>query len=284
MFNLVLPGFGNYEWIMIGPLSTTIFLAAMAYSINKHKLFDVQGVVVRSLAYSLTIAAIALIYGVLVFAIGQKLFGLDLSPSAELFFAITTALVALAFQSFRSSFDRFTNRYFFRDSYDPQELLDKLNKILVSNAALKQLLEVSTETIKAYLKTDFVIVGLKGQNEEFRVFGAFNQVVESEDVQKIRLHTVKMDQPVIVARFLTNEYIELKNILDRYKISVLVRLLQGSDIHHEGLGYLAIGAKRSGTGLTNQDLRLLETISGELGTCLFAANVLLASIAHPSSA
>jgi hypothetical protein len=57
--NLVLPLFGNYSLVWVGPASSLVFVASTVYSIVKEHLFDIRLVIKRTLVYSLLLAGIA---------------------------------------------------------------------------------------------------------------------------------------------------------------------------------------------------------------------------------
>jgi hypothetical protein len=52
MFNLVLPGMGNTQWIWLGPLFTIILIGSTAYAIVKHRLMDIRMIFNRAIVYS----------------------------------------------------------------------------------------------------------------------------------------------------------------------------------------------------------------------------------------
>lgn len=62
VFNLILPWFNNYSLIWLGPVFTTIVAATVAYSIVRHKMFDIRSVIARSIAYTLSISLLLLVY------------------------------------------------------------------------------------------------------------------------------------------------------------------------------------------------------------------------------
>lgn len=61
-FNLILPWVGNYRLIHIGPLFTNIYIIAVAYSIVRHRMFDVRLVIARAVAYLMSVAVLVVGY------------------------------------------------------------------------------------------------------------------------------------------------------------------------------------------------------------------------------
>ena len=151
-FNLILPGLGNYQYIVIGPVSTTVLAFAIAYAIVKHKMFDVRLVIARSMAYLGSIAVVASTFGFVVFGLLSLIFDQDISVTLQIVSSLATALVALGFNSIKKFFDKFSNKIFYRDAYDSQDFLDHLNRILVSSTDADALLSRSGQLIEEKIK------------------------------------------------------------------------------------------------------------------------------------
>lgn len=266
-FNLVLPWFGNYRLIWLGPLFTSAFMIAVAYSIIKHRMFDIRLVVARSLGYLLSIVSLSLLYGLLTFTVINRFVFRDqaTSISQEIAFTIIAALLAITFYPVRKFFDKITNRLFYRDAYDPQGLIDSLNKTLVANIEMDRILYDTAQIIKKNLKSEFCIFELKAT--EFspqRVIGTNTMRFSAKDIQAVRKVTPLFDQNVIIVDYLDGGYEQLKRILQRNNIAVLVRLASPNKHHEEGLGYLVLGPKQSGNPYSQQDAKILDIISREL--------------------
>lgn len=58
-FNLILPGFGEYTYIWIGPLGLLAFLPVVYVAIIRYGLFDIRAAVLRAVTYGLVLVALA---------------------------------------------------------------------------------------------------------------------------------------------------------------------------------------------------------------------------------
>src|SRR5690606_291040 len=115
--------------------------AYMALAIAKHGLLNVKLIVIRSLAYILTLLTIVSGYVLVVFGVVGELFGFsDVSRSQEILYIVVTLIFGFSLSPLKRFFDRLTNRLFYQDAYDPQVLLDGLNKVLVGNIDLDVIL------------------------------------------------------------------------------------------------------------------------------------------------
>ncbi len=266
-FNLILPWVGNYRLIWAGPLFTNIFIATIAYSIVRHRMFDVRLLVARALGYALSVFSLGMLYGVLAFMLLNS-FLLDnasLTLQQQIIFTSLAVVIALTFRPIKKFFDRLTNRFFYRDAYDPQALLDDLNKVLVSSVDLGRLLRESSAIIQQYLKSDFCLFGLKETpTTKQRIIGTNEKHFKQADVNFARAATPQIRRKVIVADYLESEHGELLHKLQANDIAILVRLVAITEFEAEGVGYLVLGAKKSGNPYNSQDIQVLEIIANEL--------------------
>ena len=264
-FNLILPGFGDYSLIAVGPPFTTIFVLAIAYAIARHKLFDVRLVVARTLGYASSLLLLSLLYGVVIFGAANVIFGLHFSLASQAFLSMATSFLALVFGQFRKQFDRITNRVFYRDSYEPQELFDNLNKVLVSTVNLKILLRQSSHILANSLKSTYCFVGLREtETSSRRIIGTDTFDFKEADVELVRNLTLHVHETVIIADYLDQKHTLLKEVMQRNGIAVIVRMAASVHRKEEGIGYIVLGSKKSGNPYTNQDSGVLNTVSKEL--------------------
>jgi signal transduction histidine kinase len=264
--NVIIPAATSNAWTtQLGPLLTIVLVGSITYAIVRHRLFDIRAVVARAVGYVLAILVFAALYGFIVFGIATYVFHVDISIGAQMFISAATGLAALMFPVLRSWFDKLTSRLFYQDGYDPQELHSQLNKVLVSSLDVKYLMMQSISVIQTALKPDFAVVGLKDGPDSQRIFASRKMDFKQEDIDKIRAATPRIRHKVLVTDYLDNpKQAEVKEILQRYDIAVLVRLAQNVRSGEEGFGYLALGGKKSGNPYTQSDTRVLDTVANEL--------------------
>jgi signal transduction histidine kinase len=255
----------HWELSKLGPVGTAVLVAGIAYTIVKHKLFDLRLVVARSFAYVLTMASIVMIYALSTFVIFTRFFGDNTSIIVQqLFYLMTAIFLGFAFQPIKHFFDRITNTLFYRDAYETQVLLDTLNKVLVGTIELGELLKKSSVVIGETLKSDFCIFGIKEVGSKpIRIIGATTKHFSGSDIQIVRSLTPKIHTKVIVTDELEDNK-NLQQILRANDIAVLVRLTERPSSLSEGLGYIILGSKKSGNPYSTQDIKVLEIIADEL--------------------
>lgn len=262
--NALIPiAFGNYSLTSVGSFFSSFFVIGISYAIIKHRLFDIRLVVARSLAYLLLLSSLVGLYGLVVFGVASALFG-ESQFSQRVVPILTALLLAFTSPYLRQLFDRFTNRLFYRDSYEPQVFLDEFNKQLVTNNDLEALLKKCSETIVNNIKAEFALFALKETAySKQRLIGNQNKSLGIEEVSFVRSVASQSNKIVIVADDL-EDVDELRQKMQQYDVALLARLATDPNREAEGLGYLILGQKMSGNPYTKKDINIIEIVANEL--------------------
>jgi len=261
----ILPvAFNNSRFIIISPLFVMFFVCMVGYSIIKHGLFDIQFVIARAITYLLSIGAVALIYGLILLGIIKIIFHPHISIPTQLFLVLATALVALTFQQMKRLFDKFTNKFFYRDAYDIQAFLDRFNKILITYFDIDVLLNKIIEVLEDNYKSSYIVFGIKETAYvDKRIISSKNAPTFNEaDIRYIRSLTPTIHKRIIVTDDLGEEYDVLKSKLLSNNIAIIARL--ATDKRDEAIGYLILSKRKSGNIYSFRDLKLLEIITNEI--------------------
>lgn len=129
------------------------FPVSLAIAILRHRLFDIDIIINRTLVYSTLTALLALVYFVLVVVLQEltRVFTGQVSQS-PLIVVISTLAIAALFQPLRRHIQRIIDRRFYRSKYDAARTLAAFNATLRSEVDLTQLkqhlLTVVQETIQ----------------------------------------------------------------------------------------------------------------------------------------
>jgi len=265
--NVLLPLFIN-DWTSsrYGPAFALIFVALVAYTIVKHRLFDIRLVVVRSLGYTFAIAILAVVYSIASYSI-TKLIS-DNSESDFIYSGLNVVLLLLfgvSFSPLKLYFDKITSSLFYKDAYDPQQLLDELNKNVLTNVDVEPLLNQSTAIVRKYLKASYCSVELRETAYiQQRIIGESIKAFSDDDIVAIRALTPNINQRVIVADSIHEDHPKLHSILSKYDVGVIVRLAPSVEFKTEGIGHMFFGIKKSGNPYSKQDTDIISIISSEL--------------------
>ncbi|MGD0782374.1 MAG: histidine kinase dimerization/phospho-acceptor domain-containing protein, partial [Candidatus Aminicenantales bacterium] len=242
-----------------------IIPAALAIAIIKHRLFDVEVVINRSLVYSLLTISTAGLY-LLVVLVLQKLFSSD----RTLFSVIAVFAAAAAVHPAQLRIQNLVDRAFFRQKYDYRQAVLAFVRQAQLAAGRADLLDLFLSALRAVLAPEKAGIFVHGQPKGKVVDSRDGTVHCGDDFDEsifsgsscrlgpfwARRNAVRSGDDVSFAReaALAGDGLEL----------ALPLALPGAEI----CGWLALGRKRSGERFSREDLSLLRTLAGELMTNL----------------
>lgn len=260
--NFVLPlAFGNSQLIVYSPLYTMAFSLVTAYAIVRQRLFDIRFIVARSVGYALLLVTLAGLYGLGTFALSDVFLTLGIAGGNQLLIYVSLAIVlAFTFQPLQRYFTKLTDRIFFKDLYDPQELLSDLSHIMAVNFQLEPLLTLLlSKTVDVMRLTRGAFV-LTDQDKIYltKTFGYnFNATWQSKDLKSLR----ELGKTIIYDEL---EEGPTKDLLRNYGAGLAAPLIA----EKEFVGFLFLGEKRSGDIYSEQDLRLIGIIAPEISVAI----------------
>lgn len=251
--------------LLVGNFSFLIFSGMVAYSMVKHKFFDVRLIVARALGYVFTLATVAGLYALLVFVFLAGLLGTDkISSLQRATYSILAVLFGFSLPPLKKFFDKLTNALFYKDAYDAQVFLDTFNKTLVGNIDLQPLLRNAAELIEETLKAEYCLFGIREtESTPRRIIGTKSINFTEADIAETMAHTPNVHQKVIVVDELGESHSKLKETLSRNNVAILARLISSVN-QKQGQGYLILGQKKSGNPYNKQDIQVLEIVVNEL--------------------
>jgi signal transduction histidine kinase len=261
--NFVLPViFKNHFLVIFTPLYIIAFASLIAYAIVSRKLFDIRAAVARSVAYLLVVVTISLIYGIGLFGIVDVIFR---GPSHETLRQILSIILitplALTFQRTKNFLDRTTNRLFFRDAYDSQDVVDHMGKVVSTEIELYKILKQTRDILSATLKTSFV---------EFILIKNDKVYFEARSSKNIGRGVMTLEKVIEDQRrdvLIVDEMRSLPHLRDELKdngVAVSLRLKTQQQV----IGYILFGNKRSGDMYTQQDKKMLKIVGNQLSVSM----------------
>lgn len=258
-FNLLLPGFGTYDFILLGPLFTFIMVATVFYAIARHGLFDVRLAVVRTVTYILSLATLAGIYLAVVYVIFNTILNQTSSVSQVIVNVTLTLLLAFLFQPIRRFFDRLTNRIFYQDNYSAGDFLAELSKELTSTTDLRELLQRAATKITQTLKvTDvsFVVYTKPGYSEQVGV-GKYRKITY-KDARWLDEASSGIEDALVLP-LLSDEADAIRKMMMSHRVTIALPLYHQKQV----LGYLFLGEHKR-QGYSARDVRVVRALGDEL--------------------
>ncbi|HVP22000.1 MAG TPA: histidine kinase [Anaerolineaceae bacterium] len=154
--------------IVVADLGILAIAVAAAIAILRHRLYDIDLIINRTLVYSALTVGVAALYGLVV-----GLLGVLFQAGINLFISLlATGLAAILVQPMRDRLQRLVNRLMYGDRDDPYAVLSSLSLRLEGSLSPDDTLPAVVEIVAQALKLPFVAIALK-QGGEFETSASF---------------------------------------------------------------------------------------------------------------
>ncbi len=243
---------GTNELARLIPLTTLCFLVPTAYAIIKHRLMDVQFVVLRAVAYTglLALAGSAIfVLARMVESEFSRWYGID---SHAVILLIGFGAAVLFTLSVRW-LEKATDRVFLRRTYDPDLLLNELGSAMSSTIDERQLASVLSNQLARTMRLSFAAVAFRraDRSEIVSTGAAPDADVLLQVAQRLRGEAMVTDTADTGSS-------DAASLVEQ-DVRVLLPLLADDAV----LGAIALGPKSSGTIFSERDLRVLSVLASE---------------------
>lgn len=266
-FNALLPVvFGIEDYTYIGDYSIVFFFGFTAYAIVKHRLMDIKMVVARSVAYTLLLVTLAGGYALAIFGVQSLVFHNNDYSNVQIAVQVVLAIImAFTFQPLRRFLTKSTDRIFFKNEYNFEDLLKELttnaNATLILIELLYKTLDILIKNMKV-TRGIFILLDDHGdvftsQSLQYSTTPKFT----NEDIVKLSKHeSVVFDE--------LEEGSSLKKLLRRFDASLVLSLRSDEG---KPTGVLILGEKESGDMYSAKDIDLFGILMPELSTAIHRA-------------
>src|SRR5215208_400159 len=166
----LIPFWDNYYYIILYVAAFALLVVPVCtyIAILRHRLYDIDMVINRTLVYGSLSACVVGIYVLAVVALGA-LFRVQGNLAVSL---LATGLVAVAFQPLRGRLQRGVNRLMYGERDDPYAVVSRLGRRLEAALAPDAVLPTLVETIAQALKLPYAAILLK-EAEGFRTAASY---------------------------------------------------------------------------------------------------------------
>jgi len=255
--NIILPaisaenGISSFDYAKFGPSTTVFTVFTTAFAIIKHGLFDINRLIARSVAYTLTVLALISLYSFLLRVVVAPIVGHDLiAQNQTVYISLFSAFAGLTFQPLKSFFARVSGGLFYRDDYDLRAALEAMSNALVANAQLEHVMKSSTDMIYDTLKpTNLKFILLKDNKVYKQVsVGDPAKHLKTSDIQfllKIKSELTLSDWEIDTENYSQLSSLQL-GVVQRFKIQGGYTVL------------LLAGAKKNGSIYSSKDKSFLR--------------------------
>lgn len=261
--NAILPRFfeTTVTFTRLGIYTSVIFVAFTYYAIVKHHLMDIRMVVARSVAYSMLLLIFAGFYSSTIFIVQSYFFHTTFAPGYIAVQMILAVIMAFSFQPLRHWITKVTDKVFFKNQYNAEELLDELAHTIGSTIVLVEMLFKTLNLLRQQMKVSrgiFVVLTDAGKIYNYQATGFQNSLKLDED------DMLKLAKDGILVADELEENSRYKHLLKKYDVSVSIPIKTDNTTE----GVLLLGEKLSGDMFNQTDMKVFEIIAPELAVAI----------------
>lgn len=241
---------------------------AFAFSIFKYSLMDVSDVVKNTIMYSTATVAVAGIYFLVIYFVGQSFGALIGTDYQAIIAGVVFILFAIVFQSTKDKFQEIITKKFYPEQFAYQKVILKFSNDISTIVGLDNILDSVTETFVEALRIKVFGIVLSSEKENsfnlVRNFGfksnEFEITLDMERVNKFLETKRSLNQePVVDHQDYEIAFGEESGLFNNFGIYTVLPLIVKNRI----IGFILFGLKHSGSNFAGRDLELLHAAANQ---------------------
>jgi signal transduction histidine kinase len=289
LFSIVLPGIINNPNLYKGGIySIAVFIAATAYAIVAHQLFDIRLVIKKTVIFTTLVAGSFVIYAAII-VLFSRIFQQQGTTTAGYIINLLAALaVGASFEPIRKWISERTDKWLFKKEYEEQVVISDLSKRLNDVIALDEALEIVMQTIVRvlHLRHSVTYVFQRGEENTFAIKRVkqvgydtearllledrdFTVVYFSEHPATVQVQDLAMEmerQKELLRKNpdpeLTRQNAILQAVVQKL-VSLEIAVVVPLHLNGQPIGLILLSEKLNGEGYHSGDLGLLEVVGGQ---------------------
>ena len=249
----------------------SVYVACIAYAIVRHQLLDIEVVIKRTLVFAGLAGSVVAVVSLMTF-VSQDLLARYVAVPRFVANLFSAAIIAAIYGRLRSWLVEVTERYLFQKKYDYKELLRKFTDEVMVIVDLKQLVQMTINTLTETVKLQNCTLLLVNRDNH-----AY-EMATSKGGNAVQL-VLQEDEPLITFLRETHEPI-VKGGKVRFPEPIIGRLQQMKaelclplNLHEDLIGVLCLGKKKSDEDFTKDDLDILLPLARTLAIAISNARL-----------
>ncbi|MDA2920178.1 ATP-binding protein [Desulfobacterota bacterium AH_259_B03_O07] len=250
-------------------LIVIFFPVSIAYAIVKHKLFNIEVIIQKTLVYSTLTGVVVGVFALMVLGFNMAFakHGGWRNPG---FFLVLSGFLVVALNPLRNRIQSIIDTAFFRKSYDYSRTISELSDAMTS---ILDIDEIATKIVNTITRTMFVesasLLLFNRDTGNYRVHFTTLDELESidssfESVNRLVFLLNRFKREIFREDLLAeHEYISSANELNKLFADLRASLVIPLFFKDELVGILSLGEKKSGLMYSSYDLKLLKTLANQ---------------------
>ena len=261
--NVVLPLLlGTSAYGRYGPLFSLLLLGTIGHAIIRHRLLDIRLVIHKGATY---LAALVITAATLALVLSGANVLLPDEHDFSFREILLASLVVLVFTPARAGVQRLFDRYLYRNPYDYAHTLREASHALTGTIDLQSLLGHTGSVIESTFHPDGIgIYLLESEDSEYVLSWSLSAPSlpgtipnASVVVTALAVRSLLFSDEVLSTDSLPTD--GLLDILHSFRTEVVIPLREEGDL----IGFVVLGAKRSGDPYFSNDVDLLSTLANQ---------------------
>ena len=259
--NLILPWFGNYSLIGVGPIFSLLFTASITYAISRYSLFDLRRNFLTSLTYVLASSTAALMYISVIWlvALGIASGTNDKIVMGSVYTALAL-IVAMTINPLRAFFDRLTAKLFMHERYAPEAALDSFGDAIIDDTDVDSIAGKILNAIDGVVHPTFVAV-VQADDDPSRagsVLASAKAKIEPLAGLMPEYASATSDAQVVSVESMKRRS-DTRRRLNSRGVGAIARM----QLKDQLIGYIVLGEKRNGEAYSTSETLMLSTMADE---------------------
>jgi signal transduction histidine kinase len=255
-----LTAYFNFFIPEVGTLGIAIYVIIIGYAIIKHRLFDIEFVISRTIARLLTYALLGTI-----FLFVYRCFYIKINYSFLFVSIVLLIIISETFHYLLKQIQKLPDKFLLKNYYDYKEVFNLISESFDRCISINDLLVMLETQIRAYLDTSYVKIYII---ENFQMAHSYGESYLRADYDAF---ADKTSEKILAKEFLKisqglsdfiifddddNKFLDIKNLVNKPDAAIFFPLKSLDNI----VGFVILGPKDNSQNYTFNDLTLIELI------------------------
>jgi signal transduction histidine kinase len=285
--NIILPALGIYIAVTLGPTFTLFFLALIAYSIVRHRLFDTR-VIVGRITYFIILGLFSYVFFYSISIFYELSFENGVfNPAAMLIGVLVSIIFVFLFNGVNRYIREQVNSRFINAGYDPLETNDRFGRDLSLIVKLPDIVTRMTDVISRTIRPEafwLYLLATEAKSEALLNHQPFEKLPRLAQLclmvwQNVGKHPLVIDEFKIETERggLFTNIVSIIKELEQIMLDQDIKVILSMDGSEGIIGFYAFGMKEADSPYTTQDIEfiisLVNTASLAINRSLLYAEV-----------
>lgn len=269
----------------IGPVSTLIFFGFVSYAITKYRMLDIRSLVSRSLIYAILVVFVTGSF-VAVTYLGS-IYLSNRSQSLEyVFLAVASFFIVVLLDPLKRYLAKATNKIFFKAAVDYPKATRAITRVINDEVELDKLVVHLARELQDQLRIKHISImlpvgdgmymdpqtGTVTSSKSSRKKGSINSAPLIKYLQKNQSKIVMLDELDRLVADSREEkdrkkYDKLRKVVEKMEVYAAIPVSSAQKTK-ELAAIILMTRKRSGDGLTVQDIQLFEVLTPQIASAI----------------